>query len=540
MDTLDPYSPCPCGSGKKYKFCCLQRRREREAQGERPLFWSVSPFEETAGTGLASLTAEDLDAERAFCKEGLRLMAACEFEKAIPLFQTAVSKAPAVYTAANNLALCMFVTGKLGEAIRVQSESRAASPFPNAFGLANLATFLYVGGDEVGAQLALDAALKTQLPSVDACVKVCETLARFKRHEAILDTADKSGFGSETAVCFFTGIAAANLGDRERAQSDLRRVSFGHQKADWVRRYLQHLKEGSSPHTIRGDWPYLLAYEVCPMAVMEAEIKCDQTAWLARRVVADFFEAFLNDAFDKAGEAMQALRFATHPDAIALLWMIVKGTFGPDSLRSDALACLQERGSVDPQQRVEVFLDGKRREVILSGTKLNPDFRFGKELQKKWDALYAKAVKAGSKKNPDWDAIGEICLKIIEAEPEYYPARFNYAVSLLNRKRMDEAESILTALVAEYPEYLFARSALLQIFMRDRRTKEADELLRTTVIPTETHPAAMSAWLVAQALYYESVENFKEARKFVTHAHEIFPDNPRVTDLWEKYRDWEP
>ena len=256
--------------------------------------------------------------------------------------------------------------------------------------------------DEVGARRTLDEALGTQLPSVDACVKVCETLARFKRHEAILDTADKSGFGSETAVCFFTGIAAANLGDRERAQSDLRRVNLGHQKADWVRRYLQHLKEGSSPHTIRGDWPYLLAYEVCPIPVVEAEFKRDQTAWLARRVVADFFEAFLNDAFDKAGEAMQALRFATHPDATALLWMIAKGTFGPDSLRTDALGCLQERGSVDPPQRVEVFLDGKRREVILTGTKLNPDFRFGKDLPKKWDALYAKAVMASSKKKPDW------------------------------------------------------------------------------------------------------------------------------------------
>ena len=26
--TQDPYSPCHCGSGKKYKFCCLARDRE--------------------------------------------------------------------------------------------------------------------------------------------------------------------------------------------------------------------------------------------------------------------------------------------------------------------------------------------------------------------------------------------------------------------------------------------------------------------------------------------------------------------------------
>lgn len=536
MDNIDPYSPCPCGSGKKYKFCCLRKLRDREAREERPLFWSVSSFEESADAELASLAVEDLDAERAFCTKGLRLMAAGEFEKAIPLFQTAVSKAPAVYTAANNLALCLFATGKLGEALRVQSDSRTASPFSNPFGLANLATFLYVSGDEVGARRTLDAALAVQLPSIDACVKVCETLARFKLHQAILDTADKSGYGSDSAVCFFTGVAAANLGDRSRAQRDLRRVNFGHHKADWVRRYLQNLDEKSSPHTIRGDWPYLLTYEVCPLPVVEQEFKRDQTAWLARRVVADFFEAFLNDAFDKADTAMQALRFATHPDATALLWMIAKGTFGPDSLRMAAMQCLQERGEVNPQQRVEILFGGKRREVTLTGTKLNPDFRFAKALPKKWDDVYEKATLAASSKSPDWDALGTTFLKIIKAVPGYYPARFNYAVTLLNRGRMEEAETILSALVEEQPEYFFARAALLQLFNGDGRRKEAEALLKATVIPTETHPAAMSAWLVAQARYHEREKDFEEARKVIMQAYQISPDNPRVKNLWEKYK----
>lgn len=28
MTSPEAYSPCPCGSGKKYKFCCLQKDRD--------------------------------------------------------------------------------------------------------------------------------------------------------------------------------------------------------------------------------------------------------------------------------------------------------------------------------------------------------------------------------------------------------------------------------------------------------------------------------------------------------------------------------
>ena len=28
--TVGRYDPCPCGSGKKYKFCCEERDRTRE------------------------------------------------------------------------------------------------------------------------------------------------------------------------------------------------------------------------------------------------------------------------------------------------------------------------------------------------------------------------------------------------------------------------------------------------------------------------------------------------------------------------------
>ena len=537
MDNHDPYSPCPCGSGKKYKFCCLQKQRDREAQSSRPSFWSASSSEEDVDEKPDSLLVGDLHEGRILCDKGLRLMAAGNFEKAIPLFQKSIAKAPFVYTAANNLALCLYITGNLEEALRVQSESRKASPFPNPFGLANLVSFRYIAGDEVGARRDLDEALKAAVPSVDACVKLCETLARFKRHQELLDLADASGYRDDSGVCFFTGIAAANLGDRLRAQHDLGRVTLGHHKADMTRRYLQHLRDGSSPHTVRGDWPYLLPYEVCPFPVMEAELKRDQKAWLARRIVVDICEVVLNDTPDNPADGVGALRFATHPEATELLWTIAKGSFGPDTLRIAALQGLRERGETDPKQSVEILLDGERREIALTGTRLDPDFRFGKPLPKALDALYAKTVKAGHKKRPNWETIGATYLRIMKEAPEYYPARYNYAVRLLHRRRVDELEPILRELVATQPEYLFAHATLLQILSNAGREKQADALFKATAVPKETHPDAMVAWLVAQTLYHEAADRYDEARRCIETAYDIDPDNPSVMALWEDYED---
>ncbi len=76
----------------------------------------------------------DMDEGRRLCEKGLRLMADGKFEEAVPLFRESTVEAPFVYTAANNLALCLLVTGKLDEAIRVQRENLKVAPFPNRSG----------------------------------------------------------------------------------------------------------------------------------------------------------------------------------------------------------------------------------------------------------------------------------------------------------------------------------------------------------------------------------------------------------------------
>jgi len=534
MDTVNPYDPCLCGSGKKYKFCCYQKVRDLPLERFSTHWVAAEPPPET--DIFASLKAPALAESMLLNSKGLRLLAAADYEGAIELFRKAMLPGlEDFYTPSNNLALCLYVTGRLAEAIRVQSQSLKDSSFPNPFGLANLSTFHYIAGEEALSRQCLDDALKLKMPSADACVKVCEALARFKRHQNILDVADASPYRSNPDVCFFTGVAAANLGDLARAKMDLSRQKESHFKAEIIRRYRAHLREGTAPHTVLGDWPYLYSQEVIPRDLLEFEFLDNKKDWRDRRLVLDICEVFCNEKPSAAAEALDMLENIIHPDVIPFLWKIANGSFGPDEFRIKALTQLQHSGAVTPGQEVEVLIKGEKKKVILSGTRLNPDFRFGGELPKKLGLLYEKAVLDAQKKRPDWAAQKKIYHRIMQEAPDYYPARFNYAVSLLHQGHRDEAEGILRTLIKEQPDYLFAWANLLHILISKDCLAEAEELIKKAPIPEETHPHALVAWLVAKTLFYKKTEDEDSTADTIASAYDIAPNNPTVQALYDEY-----
>ena len=539
VENMDPYEPCPCGSGRKYKFCCRDKEREQAAASRSPFLRLVSgdeDFESAEGFEGETLVG-DLDEGNRSNDKGLKLMGRGKYTQAIPWFEKAHKAAPFVYNPSNNLSVCLLATGNLDEAFRAQNEGLAASPLPNPFGMANLSALHLIRGEEEEAVCCLNKAMAMDMPSADACVKVCETLARFRRHKDILCVADRSDYAQDADLCFFTGVAAANLGKRARALADLGRIGLGYPKADMARRYLDRLREKSGPHTVRGDWPYLYPHEVCPLDVAKAESKeGDEAPWFSRRIAAQFCEAMLNETAHEPDTALQLLSMVKHPDATDLLWIIVKGSFGPDSLRTGALAALQNRGEVLHNQELDILQNGKRSSVVVMNTKVNPDICFGGKLPPNLDKLYREAVLASQKRNTDWARVGEVYRRIMREAPDFFPARFNYAVSLLHREREAEAEPILRELIEQHPAYLFAPASLLQVLTEQGRDEEADGLLRSVTIPEETHPSAMSAWLAAQTYYHEERGNYDAAERCVRAARDIDPHNRNVQRLWKEYR----
>ncbi len=524
MDNQELYGPCPCGSGKKYKFCC--RTRQRASAGSRPTLRVLPQIEDMPDEAWGELDEKVVAASRQHCDKGLQLLEKGRYKQAISRFRTALKQLPVVYTPANNLALCLYVTGKLDEAIHVQEQSLVESPLPNPFGFANLATFAWLRGDEDRAVRYIDQAIGLLIHSADTCVKVCEVLARMKRHKAILRLVDDSAYREDSEVCFFSGVAAANLDKRARAQRDLRRVGIGSHKAKEAQRYLRHLEEGSAPHTVMGGWPYLFAAEVCPAALLEAELKIDEEGCRQRRILVQFTEALLDEDGTKPLEKLEFLAYTEHPDANDLLWAIVRGSFGPDALRSKALAMLQERGAVQPDEPVEMLLNQKRSTVASVGLALNPEYRFGGKLRRALDKLYTKAVRDSQKPNPDWKKLGRAYADIMRAAPDFYPARYNYAISLLHQNHHAEAEPILRDLNEKHPDYLFAAATLLQLYMMRHRDEEAKALLEAVKLPDETHPSAMVSWMVAQHMYWEEQGESDASEQCLQMVRDLAPGHP--------------
>jgi len=520
----DLYKPCPCGSGKKYKFCCLAK--PRESVSDPPTLRVLRGEDEDDGEWVA-LDEVTIEAGKRECDKGLRLMGQSKFKQAIPWFRKALERTSVVYTSANNLAICLYVTGKLDEAIAVKEKSLAESPLANPFGLANLATFYWIRGDESAAEACIEEAMALPFPSVDTCIKICEVLARYKRHKTILKVVDASIYGEDPAVCFFSGVAAANLGKSVRAQADLKRVSVGYNPAVVAQRYLSHMPEKSAPHTVMGDWPYLLAYEVCPLDLLDAEIKADEDACNQNRVLVQCTEALLNEgAYDATPEILAVLAKVTHPDATTLLWAIVKGAFGQDDLRSKALLMLQQRGEVKPGEPVEMLVNGKRAKVQSKGVNLNPEYRFGPALPRALDKIYVKAVTDGQKPDPNWDKIGKVYQQVMRAQPAFYPARYNYAISLVHCKRYTEADPILRELYEQHPDYLFAAATLVQLCMVQGWDAEAKTIIDSVTLPVETHPSAMVSWMIAQHLYWQQQGEHAAAERCLDMVRELAPEHP--------------
>ena len=537
MSQTDMYAPCPCGSGKKYKFCCHQKPQSGASSLASARFWAGNSANAeaeydvlVARDGESFLEAVDLN------RDAMRQMQRSEFEKAIPIFRKAVALSKDYYSPANNLAVCLYVVGKLDEAVRVQRKSLEDSEFENPFGLANLATLLYFEGEETEARDCLEQARTLEPPSGDACVKVCEVLARFRRHRDLLDYVDASRYAGEMGVCFYSGVAAANLGDIDRAERDLRKVNIGYHKADKARDYLDLLRRGGRPNTVRGDWPYLVTYELCPSAIIDQMTsKKNSQIWLKRPIAVDVCELMMNDRPNDSKASVELLCMASHPASVDLLTVIVNGRFGPDAIRIHAVQELQKRGVLNADEPVALIVDGDVREVKLTGCHLNSDYQFVDPLPPEWEEVYFASVEEARAPDPDWAFVESSCRRVMEAFPEHHSARFNYCAALRSQNREDEAEPILWDLVKRAPDYLFARAALVQLLVDQDRLKEAGKLIDTTPEVKETHPAAMVVWLLAQSEYHDVSGDEDIADEMLLQALEIDPDNPRANQLCEDY-----
>ena len=208
------YMPCPCGSGKKFKFCCHEAVRSRlpDDPSESDISAAVRKVSQPWGMVNDVDPIEDREAIR-LMEDGIKARDEGEVDEAIRLFRKSRTERPRLYTSWNNEAHCLWMKGEVDEAVRVLEEGLGHSDEVNAFGWGLLAIFRHCMDDD-GAERdrCIARALEIRPMTAEAAGEVCQALALAGRHRELLDYALGSGFRDSPVVAALGGVAALNCG----------------------------------------------------------------------------------------------------------------------------------------------------------------------------------------------------------------------------------------------------------------------------------------------------------------------------------------
>ncbi len=489
----EPYGPCPCGSGRKYKFCC---RARDQARGRRQQPWAGPP------AGPSAEIEREFDPARyeALNRRGSDLLEAWKPREAIPWFERAIEEFPGVAAPHNNLALARFLCGEVGRAIDVAENAVRCVDSDNLFTLAVLVQlYLFAGRDQEAAEIGTRVE-NLFPPDAGAAFKQCESLARLRRHEAVYACAAAALRASPPDPAlfeFFAGAAAANLGRYDEARTRLRAASGQRDRGPRARRYLECLGRGVSAVSLEGGWPYLEPGDWVP-GTMLASFRSDETVRRYPGMVA-LSVAFLDEFVAEGKEAdaariVESLGALGTPRALEVLRKIASGTYGPDKLRIAALAGLGRSGERPAPGGPPTWLGGKWRETETFGIELTAEAAYPvrEDLRAPMEALL-EALRAGRWADVEREARG-----ILERDPGNLKAMQNLSAALHHQGREAEGEALLHAIIAADPSYLFAPATLASLRISRGRVEEAREILRNARISPRMHPEAYGAFLGAQ------------------------------------------
>jgi tetratricopeptide (TPR) repeat protein len=512
----DVYRPCECGSGRKYKFCCLTKDRE-EIRGREPER-GIPPW-----LGTRRLIAVDLDESKRLFEEGLALVESGEGRQGIPFLERSIRLAPFIPQPHNNLALAHFMEGEVEKAIRIAERVYREIDPGNTYALGSLYHFHIVLGDREEADRILDRIARSTPRDGYGVFKMCEAFARARKHEEVLK-ASSNPLWIEVGppISFFRGTALANLGRYDEARPHIAEGRLDPMHGDRAKRYLRLIDRGIGPQTLDGDWSYLEALEWIPRSFLK-RIETDERARSFPGMV-HALVAMLNDDPAKGDVPVKMLGALATPEAREVLRKVAFGTFGTEEVRMKALFELQKLDEVRNGDEVEVWHDEGWRGVRTQKVEVTDEavsfIPAGLE-----DAM-GELVEALRAK--DWSRAERIGRGLVEKAPDCPMALNNLATAVHGRGRREEAEALLRKAMDLDPSYLFAAASLISFLLASGRAEEAREVLKKAVVPPKVHPDAYVSYLIACSNVACTLLEFDGAMNVLKMAKDIDPDSEAI------------
>ncbi len=521
--TEDVNRPCPCGSGRTYANCCLQRGPADRRFRRRTRWGGIEGEASTVGNGTEAWS---------ILEKGLELLERGKAKDAIPQFEQAAALLPDEPRPHNNLALALMLAGDVNQALEIVEEVDQRIDPGNVFALGLLVQLYSLLDRQAEAERAGQSLLGKQPPDECAAVKKCEALARLGWHREVLAAALAGPAGDwGVSLAYFAGVAAINLARYDEAREYLATAAKDPYHGERAKRYHRRIERRQGPETVTGDWPYLDFHEWVPRGLVD-RLKNDEDLKRYPGLVHGI-AAMLNDIPKERPRAIDALVSAGTPRAREILRKVAFGTLGEDAIRVNAIVGLQKLGEIAPGEKIKAWVGGGWTEIqprLIEVSSEHPS-RMPPRGEEKLIAS-KEALRRGDLARAE--ALGRAVL----AEAPGYPVVYqNLAVVLERRGRPDEAEDLLRTAIGLDPSYLFAPADLALMRLREGEVEAAREILAGVVLPEKVHPQAYAVYLLADARVAFAEENFERAAKTVAFIRTIAPDEAllaEVDTLWSK------
>jgi len=209
------------------------------------------------------------------------------------------------------------------------------------------------------------------------------------------------------------------------------------------------------------------------------------------------------------------------PD-VDVLCAIAFGTDGPDHGRTEALSQLQELGELAAGSTVSIWQAGAWREQFLyeitpDAVDLIPEGELRDVMGQALEAMHQNDLVAAERLNR-W---------LCDQMPDEAAPRNNLASALIAQGRRAEGEEILVGLLATHPDYLPARTALVQLCLASNELIRARILLAKLRMPARVHPALYARFLIAavRVELKSAMPSWDAADRMLDTVEELDPDD---------------
>ena len=488
------YEQCPCGSGRRLKFCCWPEVKELldSESTHDDLVLEVRWIKTPAGLKNCPPPGRELEFVR-MKKEGDQKQKEGKFAAAAKVFHQMRMEAEGLYSAWNNEAQALWGAGRWEEAVRLLERCVEWSGEVNAFGWAELAEMRYFLGNQAGAEEAAGRAAGLPPPTPEAAAKTSIALSLLGKEREVLEYVRGCGFEESGVALFHAGVAAANLGLREEALMLLEKADRCGAMGAPITRIAEGLARGETAEgQPTGRWLHFAmnTYEAGVKRIVQA---FDEHTPGHETVLCDVVEILVSNGRMPPDDALGALERMRGARADALSAALrARGAEIPDELREADAMRLSEpivRGILN-KPGLQFHNSTLRMDVPMEGV--------WTDAEKEAYEHAIRQMKTSVPGEPGWKQVKDTLLRLSEGRPERYRVRFNYASALSREGRDGEALAIIREIFEAHPDYGHAAGTLMRSALMMGDLEGAEEISRRYRPPEVVDPREYRDMLTAQ------------------------------------------